>query len=378
MVTTKIMKTNSFITICVLTLTLFVSGYQSTSFAASYQGYRSKPVDRNSFWYRNLHRRIHPPRKRKKVLLVGIDGLQYEKIAEVSTPNLDKLKIVKAYTGGIDDTASEQPTNSGPGWTTILTGVWVEMHGVRSNSSSNRSSATSVFSFIKHWKPSLKTASVVSWSPIHKFFQKQLQFIDYKLDSGGDANTVAKAVNHINNVGPDFIFVHLDNVDVIGHRHGFRDGWVLGRHSGFSNSNIGPYKVAIKNADSQLGQIIRAVENRIRTRNEDWLMIVTTDHGRGSGGYNHGGQTTQERTIFVAMNKLGNAAFTPNVAQTSVVPTILAHLGLLSSRWSGLRFPSSPLIGPQLKPSYMPPRKQTKKKSKSSGKRRACTGFVMC
>ena len=36
---------------------------------------------------------------------------------------------------------------------------------------------------------------------------------------------------------------------------------------------------------------------------EDWLIIVTTDHGRSLfGGRNHGGQSDRERTIWIATN----------------------------------------------------------------------------
>ncbi|AZJ36491.1 alkaline phosphatase family protein [Tenacibaculum singaporense] len=108
---------------------------------------------------------------KKKVLVVGFDGIQFEKIAGTSTPNLDKLKIVKGYAGGIDNTSSEQKTSSGPGWSTILTGVWVNKHGVTDNNTSHISKAKSVFQLIKESNSGLKTASVVTWGPIHDFFR---------------------------------------------------------------------------------------------------------------------------------------------------------------------------------------------------------------
>jgi predicted AlkP superfamily phosphohydrolase/phosphomutase len=58
-----------------------------------------------------------------KVLLVGIDGLQYDRIQPLSTPNLKSLFLKKAYTGGIKGALSEQVTLSGPGWMSVLTGT---------------------------------------------------------------------------------------------------------------------------------------------------------------------------------------------------------------------------------------------------------------
>lgn len=276
---------------------------------------------------------------KKKVLVVGFDGIQFEKIAGTSTPNLDKLNIVKAYAGGIDNTSSEQKTSSGPGWSTILTGVWVNKHGVTDNSTSHISKAKSVFQLIKESNSGLKTASVVTWGPIHDFFREQLNYIDYHSKSGGDENTVTGAIHAINNENSDVVFAHIDNVDNVGHSLGFGSA----------------YNNAITKADEQFGRIVAEVEKRT---NEDWLILVVTDHGRGFGGFNHGGQTTQEKTIFVGMNKEGNDEFNsyvsnvPNqdfagiyghVAQTAIVPSILTHLNIpIQKEW---QLNSTSLVG---------------------------------
>ena len=58
-----------------------------------------------------------------KALLIGVDGLQYEKLRQAikqgMAPNLARLQLAKSYVGGIDGTTTEQTTGSGPGWTTI-------------------------------------------------------------------------------------------------------------------------------------------------------------------------------------------------------------------------------------------------------------------
>lgn len=43
-----------------------------------------------------------------KVLLIGVDGVQYEKLSTVNTPNFDRLHIQKAWTGGITGDITEQ------------------------------------------------------------------------------------------------------------------------------------------------------------------------------------------------------------------------------------------------------------------------------
>lgn len=283
------------------------------------------------------------------VLLFGIDGLQFRKIAPLNTPNLDSLYTTKAFTGGITGTATEQDTWSGPGWMSILNGVWADKHTVEGNCTGCYSDeAKSVFTYIRENKPASYLAAIVTWRPIFQFLGTQMNNVDYKwwgtwhrgnkIDSIG----VDKAVNQIIHKGPDFIFDYIVNVDDIAHQEGF-----------------GPYyNKAIETADKQLGRLLDAIRKRKQSHTENWLVIVVTDHGRKApGGYSHGGQSKSEKTIFIKMNKKGNDYFNtkntaiPNKdfdglygypAQTSVTPTILRFLGI-DIQDDG--FASPPLIG---------------------------------
>lgn len=87
--------------------------------------------------------------KSHKALLIGVDGMQYEKLQQAiqnnMAPHIAGLNPAKSYIGGIDGTATEQTTGSGPGWTTILTGTWVDRHKVPSNNNAWRNKAPSLF-----------------------------------------------------------------------------------------------------------------------------------------------------------------------------------------------------------------------------------------
>lgn len=283
-------------------------------------------------------------RKEKRVLLVGIDGLQYEKIEPLNTPNFDRLNIVKAYTGGIRGTISNQNTISGPGWMSVLTGVWIDQHQVPDNYPDVvQSNARSIFSYIDESIPNAYIASIATWSSINKFLENDMSVVDKRIDRYGDALAVDSAVDEIINQGPDLAFVSFDNIDHIGHVHGFGS----------------QYNQAILTMDQQLGQLMDAVEQRESTTNEDWLIIIVTDHGRQSpSGNGHNTQTKSERTIFIGMNKEGNQEFKTQItnlpnkdfdglygypAQTAIVPTILRYLGItIKNEW---QLNSPPLIG---------------------------------
>lgn len=273
--------------------------------------------------------------QKKKVLLIGIDGLQFEQIAKVNTPNFDKFIIKRGYNGGIFGTPSQQVTSSGPSWVTILTGVWTDKHGITSNSSSQVSKASSVFSFIKSSKPKLKTASFSTWKNINLLLYKDMYSVDFSTQGGNDEISTEATVNHIEKHAPDFTFIHLDDIDHAGHAVGFGSA----------------YSEATQKVDGQLGELLKVVERREKKHNEDWLVVLVTDHGRDLKGKGHGNQTFTEKTIFIGMNKKGNSYFENfenkelfkklkdleknAIPQTAVVPTILKYLNIsIKKEWN--------------------------------------------
>ena len=66
----------------------------------------------------------------KKVLILGVDGLMPTALKAARTPHFDKLIADRciSYAAQAGDI-----TVSGPGWSSMLTGVWREKHGVPDN-----------------------------------------------------------------------------------------------------------------------------------------------------------------------------------------------------------------------------------------------------
>ena len=264
-----------------------------------------------------------------KVLLIGIDGVQFERIGALDTPGFDRLSVKKAYTGGIAGTGSEQGTKSGPGWATILTGVWANKHQVTSNGSGLANSHfPSVYRHIKQAYPGANVYSYSTWAPIHnQFFANDLSLMTGHNAGGTDATNFSYAMTAMDKSQTDFVFLHLDEPDVVGHNKCF-------------GSN---YDESIKLADTRVGQLLDKVEAR-QAKGENWLVLVTTDHGRTPGtGCHHGNQTEEEKTVFIASNKtlnrehsdlvtnLPNSSFS-NIygyaSQAAITPTILRHMGI--------------------------------------------------
>lgn len=73
----------------------------------------------------------------KKVLIIGIDGCRRDALEAAHTPHLDALIRAGAIAENtliLGDRYRDAETGSGPGWSSILTGVWADKHGVNDNS----------------------------------------------------------------------------------------------------------------------------------------------------------------------------------------------------------------------------------------------------
>lgn len=288
------------------------------------------------------------PPLQPKTLIIGMDGVQLQHYEQLgSDTHLQKrLFYGKAYAGGINGRASEQATISGPGWMTLLTGVWANKHGVVSNNESLRVDPEfpSLFKRLRDALPNAYLSSVVNWSPINTaFLLEDAQGNNVRESGLSDEQVTARTLDILDNTPADFTFIQLDEPDEAGHASGF-----------------GPaYQFALREADDKLGRLLDKVEERAyKHPQEDWLVIVCTDHGRDFWGSGHGGITEQEKTVFIASNKpLNEELHQPSIpydnpgpnnlygyaAQTSVAPTVLRHMGLdLLPQW---KLDGPPLLG---------------------------------
>src|SRR5438094_410728 len=63
----------------------------------------------------------------KKLLFIGIDGTRFDSIEKAETPNLDRLMQEGIHSPTcliLGERYKKNDTVSGPGWSSILTGVW--------------------------------------------------------------------------------------------------------------------------------------------------------------------------------------------------------------------------------------------------------------
>jgi hypothetical protein len=108
----------------------------------------------------------------KKVLLIGIDGTRFDAIGRAKTPHLDRLMAEGIHSPAcriLGERYRKNDTISGPGWSSILTGVWADKHGVHDNKfqGTNYEAYPHFFVRLKASRPEARTVSLVAWEPIH-------------------------------------------------------------------------------------------------------------------------------------------------------------------------------------------------------------------
>jgi len=117
------------------------------------------------------------------------------------------------------------------------------------------------------------------------------------------------------------MFVHLDNVDHIGHS------------TGFSLDNP-EYIEAIELQDKNVGRILSGLKHRKNFKNENWLILLSTDHG--GSGTKHGKNIPEHTTIFFIANgkNVPKGELKTPVNVVDVAATALHHLNIkLEEEW---------------------------------------------
>ena len=259
----------------------------------------------------------------QKTLIVSIDGCRPDALQITSAPNVKAL--IAAGSVSYDARNTLQYGDSGPNYSSMLTGTWLK-HGVTSNSSDANGFLGNhfdlwphMFSYLEASDPSLFTAQFCGWGPINEG-----TWADHYADevgARGDSGNAARIATLLATGDPDVIFWQIAVVDSTGHSSGFSPTSTL-------------YLNAITTADSYYGTVLNALRGRPGYINgtEDWLILTVTDHG-GYGTSHHlpapGHELEIQKTFYVATGPgvaVGGDLGQPRVYDVAV--TAMAHMGL--------------------------------------------------
>ena len=261
------------------------------------------------------------------VLVIGVDGTNLSRIL-ADPENENFLELMGTSTTAASSIVGHT-TVSNPSWSAILTGVWGERTGVINNVFTpwTYDRFPTLFNQLEALPSDVDTTAIGDWDVINAIAAAGSDGVDanlYVAQLEGDTNWLATddrvadlTIDAIEGIdaGPSFLFSYYVGVDENGHLYG-----------GASEE----YKLAIENMDDNLGRILDAVALRESTMNEDWTIIVVTDHGhQPQKGFGHGFQSPDETATFVIVDGPGFKDGYINQAYEIVdtTPTVVSLLG---------------------------------------------------
>jgi hypothetical protein len=82
--------------------------------------------------------------------------------------------------------------------------------------------------------------------------------------------------------------------------------------------------------DKQIQRLWQAIQYRKKNFREEWVIYITTDHGREESGYHHGGQSSRERTTWMVTNAkdLNERFKKQQPAIVDIMPSIASFLNI--------------------------------------------------
>lgn len=289
----------------------------------------------------SLNAQAQQPVKEPKVLFIGIDGVRSDALGQANTPNIDSLMNIGLYTY---DSWHCGITVSGPSWNDMLCGVWEQKHKVTNNNYTNADYVNYPYfpKRAKECRPDLKAVQIITWDPMNDPANSNNSAgyvtnsgFNQSIDAGshGQHAVTNAALVQLADPNLDVLFIHYDEVDATGHGSGF-------------NTTNPAYINAIQGVDGEVGEVLAALYARPNYANEDWLIMLTTDHG--GIGTSHGGNANTERHIWwvaagesvphlqitgpdpgsyiMSGNPIDTAALKNTPVLTDIAVTALAHL----------------------------------------------------
>jgi len=218
----------------------------------------------------------------RKVLLIGIDGVQAEALRHSKIPTLQWLQ---RNGFGTFSSWHQDITISGPSWSSILCGVYHPKHGVKDNhfDGKNYGQFPMLPKIGKFYDSHLTFGMYMEWAKLFKHSKDQLWDQMIRGRMMGTDHTAENASNWIRSTNLDFYFVYFGKADYVGHATGF--------------SRFNPlYRWALQDIDKGVAQLLHAMWTRDQYTEEDWLVLLTTDHG--GAFHDHGGLSDKEREVF--------------------------------------------------------------------------------
>lgn len=268
------------------------------------------------------------PADARRVLLISIDGLGTELLATCRAPVLERLAregaaAVRART--------VEPPFTLPSHTSMLSGLSPAVHGVRWNDY-QPGEPIDVDTLFSHCRREGLRCGLFAAKDKFVHFAEHEPGVERFVLGAKPREIFARALRYLETRDPDFAFVHVGDVDAIGHAV----GW---------GSDV--QREAVARIDRELGEFLEAAR---ATGSGRLAVIVTADHG--GTGRTHGRSRADLRIPWLLWGDgIAPRRIEERVSLLDTAPTVLALLGIEApASW-----PGRSLLAPAEAP---PPRRQ--------------------
>lgn len=206
--------------------------------------------------------------RQRKVLVISIDGLSGAELQAVAPSNITALQKNAKYSYNTLATPSDAA-----GWVSMTTGTSFAKHRVLADNFDREvspgedehtavKSYRNVFDYVTQYKAT-KTALVTPWENLRNYL-KNTNFAPVVTTDLAVKDSTISILTSQPALGTIFV--------------NFRDVETAGGNGGYTAAN-GTYKDAIIKADEYVGNILTALKSRKNYDGEDWLIILTSNHG---------------------------------------------------------------------------------------------------
>ncbi|MGN5955509.1 LamG-like jellyroll fold domain-containing protein [Sphingobacterium lactis] len=233
-------------------------------------------------------------KKDRKVLLVVVEGLNGIELEKDTPPTIKSMLANSKYTfNGLSDGSKDALT-----WSNILSGQWSDVHNVHGNSfdpediddddihdhegTGGAEGFVSIFQRVNEVGRKMTSAAIGNKGDLTDYAFK---YADKLVEVDSDQKVKDSTVNVIKAMDAHASLAVVQ----------FSDVRKAGLANAFSMSNAG-YKAAVDKTDGYVKELLDAVKGRSTYDKEDWLIILTSNHGGIENKY--GSDSFEELNTF--------------------------------------------------------------------------------
>jgi len=245
---------------------------------------------------------------KRKVLFISIDGLVGLELKKQVPTNMAELLKTSKYTF---ESVANDNTKDAASWMSMMSGVPYEMHHIEDDSYIPKPSEDDPHTSPQGFPSMLYRIQTVAAAQKSYVIARD-QNVATKLLVSAEESQVAGSDEEVKNKVVDLMGKRNPDLTIVQ----FTDVLNAGVMAGFTASEPA-YAAAIKKVDGYIGDILKAMQARKDYQTEDWMIILTSNHG--GTGKTYGGGSLAERNTFAIFQ---NARFKPLELKTEVISSM--------------------------------------------------------